>query len=194
MGQTLKVKEFPTFMQMQLSCQVNPNERAIFVASIEKEWLDMKSCFHKPESFDERALLSCCNEWNENHRLVRMTMDEDGDLWLRADLQLLNNLSNPSESILAFMHSFLSAIKYYQAFLRPLPESNRQQRALNIDQLCETFKFQDDQSERCALCLDEIKCGDNCLKLPCGHFFHKPEIMRHLHERPNCPLCRQNLK
>jgi len=50
-----------------------------------------------------------------------------------------------------------------------------------------------DESEECALCLEEYKDGEEILQLPCSHIFHEgclgPWLVRSL----LCPLCKQDL-
>jgi len=47
--------------------------------------------------------------------------------------------------------------------------------------------------QRCVLCMDDFKNGDTCLKLPCGHVFHKAEAEKYLYSKQQCPLCRQHI-
>lgn len=69
-----------------------------------------------------------------------------------------------------------------------------------IDQLVETstFEWGDDlqiDNATCVCCLDDFQEGEGCLKLPCGHHFHKECIVSWMHTTVNqarkCPLCKQ---
>ena len=43
--------------------------------------------------------------------------------------------------------------------------------------------------EECSICLEDLK-DDMCLKLPCGHVFHKMCAQKWLTQKPTCALCR----
>ena len=45
----------------------------------------------------------------------------------------------------------------------------------------------------CAVCKDEFECGQDCLSMPCQHYFHKECIIPWLKERNSCPVCRFEL-
>lgn len=46
-------------------------------------------------------------------------------------------------------------------------------------------------NSECAVCLDNVVCGDNARKLPCGHVFHRPCADSWLltSRKNSCPLC-----
>ncbi len=52
-------------------------------------------------------------------------------------------------------------------------------------------------NESCTICLDQYKIGDIVTKLPCNHIFHKEHIKHNLLNtsiRPECPVCRRNVR
>ncbi|SPQ98553.1 unnamed protein product (mitochondrion) [Plasmodiophora brassicae] len=59
-----------------------------------------------------------------------------------------------------------------------------------------TFTFGDDttktdDSDCCAICLDDFVAGDLCKDMPnCGHCFHAACVDRWLPAHPSCPVCR----
>merc|ERR1712224_1009239 len=47
-------------------------------------------------------------------------------------------------------------------------------------------------SKRCVLCMKTLQQGERCLKLKCGHYFHKMEIIDYFHcNDKQCPLCKR---
>jgi len=48
-------------------------------------------------------------------------------------------------------------------------------------------------SDDCAICMGEAG-DDSILKLPCSHYFHRACITQWLHNHPQCPICRFDLK
>jgi hypothetical protein len=45
----------------------------------------------------------------------------------------------------------------------------------------------------CAVCKDEFNLGEECLSMPCNHYFHENCILPWLKERNSCPICRYEL-
>ena len=45
----------------------------------------------------------------------------------------------------------------------------------------------------CAVCKDEFIIGEECLSMPCNHYFHGNCILPWLKERNSCPICRYEL-
>ena len=45
----------------------------------------------------------------------------------------------------------------------------------------------------CAVCKDEFNIGEECLSMPCKHYFHDNCIKPWLKERNSCPICRYEL-
>ena len=45
----------------------------------------------------------------------------------------------------------------------------------------------------CAVCKDEFNIGEECLSMPCKHYFHDNCILPWLKERNSCPICRYEL-
>ena len=45
----------------------------------------------------------------------------------------------------------------------------------------------------CAVCKDEFNIGEECLSMPCNHYFHGNCLMPWLKERNSCPVCRYEL-
>lgn len=55
-------------------------------------------------------------------------------------------------------------------------------------------KFKCDELPRdCSVCQDDMKVGDNVLRLSCCHTFHSECIMTWLHKNNNCPMCRHEM-
>ncbi|PVF96975.1 hypothetical protein CPB86DRAFT_858380 [Serendipita vermifera] len=47
----------------------------------------------------------------------------------------------------------------------------------------------------CAICLEDYKPEDNCLKLPrCSHFYHKDCVKEWLKSAKTCPVCRETVE
>ena len=47
---------------------------------------------------------------------------------------------------------------------------------------------------KCLICLDEYKKGDELTKIPCNHWFHSKCILTWLDQEYNCPICNFELK
>jgi len=45
----------------------------------------------------------------------------------------------------------------------------------------------------CAVCKDEFNIGEECLSMPCNHYFHGDCLIPWLKERNSCPICRYEL-
>ena len=45
----------------------------------------------------------------------------------------------------------------------------------------------------CAVCKDEFNIGEECLSMPCNHYFHGDCLIPWLKERNSCPVCRYEL-
>ena len=45
----------------------------------------------------------------------------------------------------------------------------------------------------CAVCKDEFNIGEECLSMPCNHYFHGNCLIPWLKERNSCPVCRYEL-
>ncbi|CAL8074331.1 unnamed protein product [Calicophoron daubneyi] len=50
-----------------------------------------------------------------------------------------------------------------------------------------------DRHQKCAVCFEEYKCGDQAMTLPCFHVLHQLCGIRWFLEQPGCPLCRRHL-
>ena len=45
----------------------------------------------------------------------------------------------------------------------------------------------------CGVCKDEFNVGEECLSMPCNHYFHNNCLLPWLKERNSCPICRYEL-
>ena len=45
----------------------------------------------------------------------------------------------------------------------------------------------------CAVCKDEFSIGEECLSMPCNHYFHGDCLLPWLEKRNSCPTCRYEL-
>lgn len=52
----------------------------------------------------------------------------------------------------------------------------------------------DDQRQVCSICLVTLHVGENLVRLPCSHLFHKPCVVKWLSKTRTCPLCREWVK
>ena len=55
----------------------------------------------------------------------------------------------------------------------------------------ENFKLDQD---RCVICLDDYKNGDEIIKIPCLHVFHSKCILEWFNNKNFCPICKFELK
>jgi E3 ubiquitin-protein ligase RNF115/126 len=46
----------------------------------------------------------------------------------------------------------------------------------------------------CSVCKEEFQIGNECMDLPCKHYFHKDCLMPWLNQHDSCPICRFELK
>ena len=46
----------------------------------------------------------------------------------------------------------------------------------------------------CSVCKEEFQIGNECMDLPCNHYFHKDCLMPWLNQHDSCPICRFELK
>lgn len=49
---------------------------------------------------------------------------------------------------------------------------------------------EDDEEDRCVICLDDMNCKESLVALGCGHKFHGQCLVTHLLKDVKCPLCR----
>jgi hypothetical protein len=48
--------------------------------------------------------------------------------------------------------------------------------------------------EECSICMEnDIFTHNSWVKLGCSHFFHRHCILIWIHNRPTCPICRENV-
>ncbi|KAL5818819.1 hypothetical protein ACOSQ3_022754 [Xanthoceras sorbifolium] len=47
-----------------------------------------------------------------------------------------------------------------------------------------------EDSTNCSICLESVSVGKIVARLPCSHLYHTTCIIRWLHKKPTCPLCR----
>ena len=45
----------------------------------------------------------------------------------------------------------------------------------------------------CGVCKDEFNIGEECLSMPCNHYFHENCLIPWLKQRNSCPICRYEL-
>jgi len=94
---------------------------------------------------------------------------------------------------LAARHSVggMAASAYYsneQGFQEAMEQSRRSQ--LLADLPCEIYdpERHKDLTE-CELCLEEYEVGDELLRLPCLHLFHKACVGQWVQKAGTCPMC-----
>ncbi|KAK1438354.1 hypothetical protein QVD17_04162 [Tagetes erecta] len=73
----------------------------------------------------------------------------------------------------------------------PLPASDSSINALPIVKITQTHLLNDSQS--CAVCMEEFKVGGEAMELPCNHIFHSNCIVPWLRLHNSCPICRNEL-
>jgi hypothetical protein len=49
-------------------------------------------------------------------------------------------------------------------------------------------------SSGCSICLAEYTDGEQVIMLPCQHMYHRPCVVEWLVRRPECPLCKQDVR
>ena len=47
----------------------------------------------------------------------------------------------------------------------------------------------ENENNRCIICLEDYKINDIIIYLPCIHFFHKKCIAKWIEKTINCPIC-----
>jgi len=166
----------------------------IFICTVDDEWIDLKACFDKPAGISKNVALKCLNSWNANRRFSRMTIDEEDDLWLRADLPVSHgNILCLKATLTDTLHAFGIAMLEYQGYILSLQQELTAEGS-NIETSCQTVVAGSvHECEKCALCLEPFKSGETLLVLPCHHFFHKNEVERHLYNNPQCPHGRSTI-
>ena len=50
------------------------------------------------------------------------------------------------------------------------------------------------EKERCVICLDDYKEGDELINIPCFHYFHSKCITEWFKNNKNCPICKYEIK
>jgi hypothetical protein len=96
---------------------------------------------------------------------------------------------------------------YFENYLRlngrdPNEDEHKKSPTKNLDRLVlKEYKAPagDDSGASCAMCQEQIKDGEKCYTLPCGHSFHPesdscPSIKRWLVENNKCPMCRKEVE
>lgn len=168
----------------------------IFVAGIYSDYIDFKACFDKPKDVGDILLKSIANRWNDNRKLTRMSVDDEEDIWLRAEILIPSVIT---ASVLrdliqkALIHFITSISNYQNHVVNQIPKLTIDTKLI-IEKNSESVKFHGEKGERCVLCMEDFNQGDHCLKLKCGHIFHKSEVERYLFTTRKCPLCRAVLE
>jgi hypothetical protein len=162
---------------------------------VDSEWIDFRACFDKPARCDDGLILKCMNSWNQNRRFTRLYIDEESDLWLRADISgSTGNLKFLSEHVKEALRAFYSACMEYQNYLMSEAAQLRENLSENVDAATETFICEHKHTaEKCVICLESFQVGQKCVRLPCNHIFHREEILKYLHGHPHCPICRRHI-
>lgn len=82
---------------------------------------------------------------------------------------------------------------------RPEPESARRRQngggEKKNDEASIAFTCQSLSAKSCAICLEDMKCGEECRRLAkCGHEYHKTCVDLWLTRDKHCPLCRGSIR
>ncbi|KAI3862916.1 hypothetical protein MKW98_011955 [Papaver atlanticum] len=51
-----------------------------------------------------------------------------------------------------------------------------------------------DDGEVCSVCLQDMNVGDHAVILKCSHIFHEKCTLEWANRKPNCPLCRHDVR
>ncbi|KAL8140405.1 hypothetical protein V2J09_006426 [Rumex salicifolius] len=71
------------------------------------------------------------------------------------------------------------------------PKSRLRRSSLYYDNMVGNGKeSSDDDSKRCAVCLEDFKAGDEVMVTPCEHMFHGECIVPWMKSHGQCPVCR----
>ena len=52
------------------------------------------------------------------------------------------------------------------------------------------YILNEDNNEKCSICLEDFNIGDTLNELNCNHFYHKECINNWIKSNNNCPMCR----
>lgn len=66
-----------------------------------------------------------------------------------------------------------------------LPHKYRKMKRCSVD---------DDQQEKCTICLSEFEDGEDVRRLPCMHLFHIECVDQWLTTNKKCPICRVDIE
>lgn len=67
--------------------------------------------------------------------------------------------------------------------------------ALNkLKSICYGDSCSEKVADDCPICQAEYKPGDELVKLPCSHDYHKDCVLQWLKERDSCPICRRSIE
>ena len=50
------------------------------------------------------------------------------------------------------------------------------------------------EQDKCVICLEQFKVGDEVLRIPCIHLFHSKCICKWFKNHNNCPICKFEVK
>merc|ERR1719473_81757 len=108
------------------------------------------------------------NTWNDNRRFTRLHLDTESDIWLRADFPVSHgNLLCLISSLEDCLKAFLAAMLEYQAYILSEAKQYEQNIDEDIEKYTKAFVCDAKHSgERCVVCLDRLKEGESCIKLP----------------------------
>ncbi|XP_076953066.1 E3 ubiquitin-protein ligase BIG BROTHER-like [Bidens hawaiensis] len=53
--------------------------------------------------------------------------------------------------------------------------------------------FSSNDEEMCAICQESFKIGEQIIRLPCVHLYHKKCIIKWLNLKKNCPMCQKEV-
>jgi E3 ubiquitin-protein ligase RNF115/126 len=49
------------------------------------------------------------------------------------------------------------------------------------------------QEVECTVCLNRFRCGENAVKVKCGHLFHEECLGPWIEQHDTCPMCRGDI-
>ena len=101
-----------------------------------------------------------------------------------------NNLRNERENNI-FENIFININNLIEYDIRgPIKKEILKQ--LPKSKIIEVNKL-NDENKRCIICLEDFKCNDIIIYLPCFHIFHDYCIIKWLRKNATCPICKSNI-
>ncbi|XP_050208091.1 uncharacterized protein LOC126657444 [Mercurialis annua] len=135
-----------------------------------------------PESEHLEIMEKIESELRKNNNISRIIVDVWIPTWQECDYDDYLTLSRAYEGD----DELVIISRDDELFSSPATESS-------VDALEKFVVVEDDDRVECRVCLEAIEVSESAIRMPCLHVYHQNCIVKWLHQRHSCPICRHEL-